>query len=153
MGARRSRGVYRERWGRGNGPRRGHLCRLYGLWWVSEAEAGRGRLASPGGPRPRRYRPSAAKLAPHEDGWDAIEHHLLRDRAPRARWFDQQELAERYGEAFVEALDTEASRLLRVENLTLRRMADGRFPAEDLADASALLSVLFRRRMEEKRQR
>ena len=53
----------------------------------------------------------------------------------------------------MEALDAESSRLLNVENSITRRMADGRFPAEDLADASALLSVLFRRWIEEKRQR
>ncbi len=51
------------------------------------------------------------------------------------------------------ALDFEASRLLGVENSVTLRMADDRFPAEDLADASALLSVLFRRWMEAKRQR
>jgi uncharacterized protein involved in type VI secretion and phage assembly len=71
----------------------------------------------------------------------------------RPAWFDRQELGERYGEEFVEALDAEASRLLGAENSTLQRMADERFPAEDLADASALLSELFRRWMEEKRQR
>ena len=66
-------------------------------------------------------------------------------------WFDRQELTERYGEEFVEALDTEASRLLGVQNSTIVRMPDERFPAEELADASALLSVLFRRWIEQKR--
>jgi hypothetical protein len=93
------------------------------------------------------------ELAPYEEDWDALERHLLGDNATLTGWFDRQELAERYGEEFVEALDAEASRLLGVENSITRRMADDRFPAEDLADASALLSVLFRRWMEEKRQR
>ena len=51
------------------------------------------------------------------------------------------------------ALDAETTRLLGVQNSTIRRMADERFPAEDLAEASALLSVLFRRWMEGERQR
>ncbi len=121
------------------------------VWVLSSAEA-RGHVASPDEPRPRRYRPSAAELASHEDDWDAIEGHLLGSRVPRTGWFDRQDLAERYGEEFVETLAAEASRLLGVENSTIRRMADERFPAEELAEASALLSALFRRWMEAKRQ-
>lgn len=113
----------------------------------------RGHVASLDRSRPYRYRPSAAELAPHEDDWGALERHLLNSRAPRTGWFDRGELEERYGEEFVGALDAEASRLLGVENSTIRRMADARFTAEELAEASALLSVLFRRWMEEKRRR
>jgi hypothetical protein len=122
------------------------------VWVVPSAEI-RGRFASLGENSPWIYGPSVEELSPYEDDWDAIEHHLLRDRAPWAGWFERQELAELYGEEFVTALNTEASRLLGVENSTIRRMADERFPPEELADASALLSVLFRRWMEEKRQR
>lgn len=123
-----------------------------GVWVVPSGKI-RGHFASPDGSRPYRYGPSAEELAPHEDGWGAVEDHLMRNAAARTAWFDRQELAERYGEEFVEALDAEASRLLDVQNSITRHMADERFPAEDLADASALLSVLFRRWMEEKRQR
>ena len=91
------------------------------------------------------YAPSARDLAPYEDGWDSIEEHLLGDRATRTGWFSREELEERYGGEFVGALDAEASRLLGAHNSTIRRMADERFPAEELAEASALLSVLFRR--------
>ena len=125
---------------------------LPGVWVVPYEEI-RGHVAPPGSPRPYRYRASAEELAPHEDDWDAVEEHLARHVAPRTGWFERRELAERYGEGFVESLDAESSRLLGVENSITRRMADERFPAEDLADASALLSVLFRRWMEQKRQR
>ncbi len=121
--------------------------------WVVPSDKIRARVAPSDEPRPYRYRASAEELSPYEDDWGAVEEHLVRHATPRAGWFERRELAERYGEGFVEALDTEASRLLGVENSTLRCMADERFPAEDLADASALLSVLFRRWMEEKRQR
>lgn len=122
------------------------------VWVLPSAEV-RGHVASPGEPRSWRYRPSAEELSSHEDGWDAIERRLLDLRAPRTGWFNREELEEHYGEEFVEALAAEASRLLGVENSTLRRIADERFCAEDLADASALLSVLFRRWMEQKRWR
>ncbi|MEJ7843934.1 MAG: hypothetical protein WKF95_19405 [Rubrobacter sp.] len=122
------------------------------VWLVPSGEV-RGRIERPGEGRPYRYRASAEELAPHEEDWDAVEDHLRRRSARRTAWFDRGELAERYGEEFVEALDAEASRLLDVQNSITRRMADGRFPAEDLADASALLSVLFRRWMEQKRRR
>jgi len=121
--------------------------------WVVPSGKIRGHIASLDEPRPYRYRSSAEELAPHMEDWGAIEDRLLGDDATRTAWFDRQELAERYGEEFVEALDAEASRLLDVQNSITRHMADERFPAEDLADASALLSVLFRRWMEEKRQR
>jgi len=121
-------------------------------WVVPSAKIGE-HFSSSGEPQPRRYRPTAEELDPYEDDWDLLERHLMRDRASRTGWFERRELAELYGEEFVEALDAEASRLLGVENSITRRMADGRFPAEDLADASALLSVLFRRWMEAKRQR
>ncbi len=121
--------------------------------WVVPSAAISGHFASLDEPRPYRYRSSAEELAPHMEDWGAIEDRLLGDDATRTAWFDRQELAERYGEEFVEALDAEASRLLDVQNSITRHMADERFPAEDLADASALLSVLFRRWMEEKRQR
>lgn len=123
-----------------------------GMWVVPSGKI-RGYFDSPDEPRPYRYRSSAEELAPHMEDWGAIEDRLLGDDATRTAWFDRQELAERYGEEFVEALDAEASRLLDVQNSITRHMADERFPAEDLADASALLSVLFRRWMEEKRQR
>ena len=125
---------------------------LPGVWVVPSAEV-KARVAPSDEPRPYRYLASAEELAPHEEDWDAVEEHLLRSRGSRTGWFERRDLAERYGERFVEALDAESSRLLNVENSITRRMADGRFPAEDLADASALLSVLFRRWIEEKRQR
>lgn len=120
------------------------------VWVLPSAEV-KSRVASRGEPRPHRYRAPAEELAPHEEDWDAVEEHLVCRASPRAGWFERRELVDRYGEEFVEALDTEASRLLGVQNSTIVRMADERFPAEDLADASALLSVLFRRWMEEKR--
>lgn len=127
--------------------KRGGLPRV---WIVPSPELG-GHFASPDKAGPWIYGPSAEELAPHEDDWGAVEDQLLRDRAPWTGWFEREDLAERYGEEFVEALAAEASRLLGAENSTIRRMADERFPAEDLVDASALLSVLFRRWMEEKR--
>ena len=102
-----------------------------------------------GGGRPYRYRASAEELAPREEDWDVVEKHL----GHRTAWFERGELEEDYGEKFVEALDFEATRLLDVEGSTLQRMADARFPVEDLADAHVLLSVLFRRHMQEHRQR
>jgi hypothetical protein len=51
----------------------------------------------------------------------------------------------------VEALDAEASRLLEAQGMTVRRMADERFLAEELAEASALLRVLFSRWMASER--
>ncbi len=112
-------------------------------------EEARGRLTSAGGDQPYHFRASAGELAPREEDWDAVEEHLGR----RTAWFERGELEEIYGEGVVEALDFETSRLLGVENSTLRRMADGRFPAGELADAQALLSVLFRRHMRGQRQR
>lgn len=120
---------------------------LPGVWVIPSARI-REHFASPEEPGPWRYRPSAEELAPHENDWDAIEEHLLGERTPRKGWFAREELEERYGEEFVGALDAEAARLPEVENSTIRRMADERFPAEELAEASALLSVLFRRWME-----
>jgi hypothetical protein len=52
----------------------------------------------------------------------------------------------------VEALDAKASRLLEAQGSTVRRMADERFPAEGLAEASALLRVLFSRWMASERE-
>lgn len=120
------------------------------VWVVPSVKIG-GYFASLDGPGSYRYRPSAEDLAPHEHDWGAIEEHLVGKSTPQTRWFDREELAELYGEGFVEALDAEASRLLGVQNSTIVQMADERYPAEDLADASALLSVLFRRWMESKR--
>ncbi len=117
--------------------------------WVVPSGEARGRIDRQGEGRPYRYRASAEELAPHEEDWDAVEDHLER----RTAWLDREELAQLYGEGFVEALDTEASRLLGVENSVTRRMADERFPAEDLADAQALLSTLFRRYMQGQRDR
>jgi len=121
--------------------------------WVVPSGEVRGRLAPAGGGRPHRYRASAEELAPREEDWDAVEEHIGRRATRRRSWFDKEELRETHGEEFVEALEAEASRLLGVENSTLRGMADGRFPAEDLADASALLSALFRRWMGRERDR
>jgi len=121
--------------------------------WVIPSRKMRDHFVSLDDPKPWRYRPSAEELAPYENNWDTIEDHLLGDRASRTGWFAREELEERYGEEFVEALDAEASRLLGAQNSTIRRMADERFPPEELAEASALLSVLFRRWMEEERQR
>ena len=104
-------------------------------------------LASAGEGRPHRHRASASELAPLEEDWDAIEEHLLAGSSSRTAWIISEELEEDYGEAFAEVLEAEASRLLGVENSTLQRMADTRFPAGELADAQALLSVLFRRHM------
>ena len=87
--------------------------------------------------------PRLASWLPREEDRDAVEEHLGR----RTAWFEREELEERYGEGFVEALDFEATRRLDVERSTLRRMADAPVPAEDLADAQALLSTLFRRYM------
>jgi acyl carrier protein phosphodiesterase len=68
-------------------------------------------------------------------------------RPSRTGWFVREELEERYGEEFVKALEAEASRLLEAQDSTIHKMADERFPAEDLAEASALLRVLFTRWM------
>lgn len=121
--------------------------------WVVPSREVRDSLAPAEEGRPYRYRASAEELAPLEENWDAVEGHLLAGRSSRTAWFDREELEEVYSEEFVEALDTEAMRLLDVQNSVTRRMADGRFPAEDLADARALLSVLFRRHMQEQRDR
>ena len=121
--------------------------------WVAPSGEVRGRLDRSGKGRPDRYRASAEELAPREEDWDAVEEHLLGEGARWSTWFDRGELEKIYGEEFVEALDFEATRLLGVENSVTRRMADERFPAGDLADTQALLSVLFRRYMEEKRER
>jgi hypothetical protein len=117
--------------------------------WVVPSGEARRHLASAGEGRPYRYRASAEELVPREEDWDAVEDHLGR----RTAWFERGELEESYGEEFVEALDFEASRLLGAHNSITRRMADERFPAEDLADAQALLRVLFRRYMQEQRDR
>ena len=122
------------------------------VWLIPSARM-RGHFASLDKPGPWRYRPSAEELAPYGNNWDVIEEHLLDYRRPRTGWFAREELKERYGEKFVGALDAEASRLLGAHNSTIRRMADERFPLEELAEASALLSVLFRRWMEGERQR
>ncbi len=126
--------------------------RLPGAWVVPTATM-RGHFVSLEEARPWRYRASAAELAPYRDGWDPIEDHLLGERPSQRGWIVREELEERYGEEFVGALDAEASRLLGAHNSTIRRMADERFPAEELAEASALLSVLFRRWMEAERER
>lgn len=124
---------------------------LPSVWIVPSAKV-RGRFTSTEA-RSYRYYASAADLAPYEDDWDAIEEHLLSQRASATGWFTREELAERYGEDFVDALDAEASRILGAQNSTTRAMADERFPAEELAEASALLRVLFGRWMEEERDK
>jgi len=121
--------------------------------WVVPSGEARGRIDRQDGGRPYRYRASAEDLAPHEEDWDAVEEHLGRRATRRRSWFDKEELRELYGEGFVGALEAEASRLLGAENSTLRGMAAERFPAEDLADARALLSTLFRRHMQGQRDR
>lgn len=121
---------------------------LPGVWVLPSAEVSR-HFASLDVPGRYRYRPAAEELVPYEDNWGLVEEHLLGNRAPRRTgWFVREELEERYGEGFVDELDAEASRLLGTQNSTIRQMADERFPAEELAEASALLSVLFRRWME-----
>lgn len=125
---------------------------LPGVWVLPSARV-RGHFASLEELKPYRYRASAEELAPYEDGWDAVEDHLVGERPSRMGWFLREEIEERYGEGFVKALDAEASRLLRAQNSTIRKMADERFSAEELADASALLRVLFGRWMEAERQR
>ncbi len=120
---------------------------LPGVWVIPSARV-REHFTSLGESRAWRYRPSAEELVPYENDWDAIEEYLLGERSSRKRWFSREELEERYGEEFLEALDAEAARLLGTQNSTIRRMADERFPPEELAEASALLSVLFRRWME-----
>ena len=129
--------------------RHGELPRV----WVLPSAEVRGHVASLDRSRPYRYRASAEELSPHEEDWDAIEEHLLAGSSSRTAWIVREELEEDYGEAFTEVLEAESSRLLGVENSTLQRMADGRFPAVELADAQALLSVLFRRHMRGQRQR
>ncbi len=121
--------------------------------WVVPSGEARGRIDRQGEGRPYRFRASAEELAPREEDWDAIEEHLGRRATRRRSWFDKEELRETYGEGFVEALEAEASRLLGAHNSITRRMADARFPAEDLAEASALLSALFRRWMGQERER
>ncbi len=124
----------------------GRARQLPGVWVVPSATM-RGHFASLKGHK-HRYRASAGELAPYEEGWDAVEDHLLGGASPKTEWIVREELEERYGEEFVKALDAEAARLLGTQNSTIRRMADERFPPEELAEASALLSVLFRRWME-----
>ncbi len=121
--------------------------------WVALSEEVRERLDRAGGGQAYRYRATAEELAPREEDWDAVEEHPLAGRSSQTGRIIREELEEAYGEDFVEALDEEAARLLGAENSTLRSIADGRFPAEDLADAQALLSVLFRRHMQQQRDR
>jgi hypothetical protein len=121
--------------------------------WIVPSFTMRQHFASPEGPRLWRYRASAGELAPYRDGWDAVEDHLLGERPSQRGWIVREQLEERYGEEFVGALDTEVTRLLGAHNSTIHKMADERFPAEELAEASALLSVLFRRWMEAERKR
>lgn len=121
---------------------------LPGMWVVPSARI-RDHFASLEEPGRYRYRPAVEELVPYENNWGLVEEHLLGSRAPRRKgWFTKEEIEERYGEEFVGAVDAEASRLLGTQNSTIRQMADERFPAEELAEASALLSVLFRRWME-----
>ncbi|MBA2619378.1 MAG: hypothetical protein H0U91_14605 [Rubrobacter sp.] len=122
-----------------------------GVWVVPSGKI-RKHLVSSDKPRPHRYHAPGEELAPHADDWDSIEDHLLGKNEPQRAWFDREDLRDRYGDGFVGTLDVEAARLLGVQNSITLRMADERFPAEDLADASALLSVLFRRWMEAKRR-
>jgi hypothetical protein len=126
--------------------------RLPGVWVVPSATM-RGHFVSPEEARPWRYRATAGELVSYRDGWDAVEDHLLNERPSLRGWIVREELEERYGEEFVEALDAEATRLLGAHNSTIHKMADERFGAEELAEASALLSVLFRRWMEAERER
>jgi hypothetical protein len=57
-------------------------------------------------------------------------------------------LEEQYGEEFAQELDAEASRLLGAKNSSIHQMADEHLSARELAEASALLRVLFRHRKE-----
>jgi hypothetical protein len=123
-----------------------------GVWMIPSARI-RMHFSSLEEPRPWHYRVSVEQLAPYENNWDVIEDHLLEESSSRTGWFTREELEERYGEEFVQALDAEALRLLAAQNSTIRKMADERFPAEELADVSALLSTLFRWWMEGERQR
>jgi hypothetical protein len=129
--------------------KRGGLPRV----WIVPSAKVRARFALLKDPKPWRYRASAEELAPHDEDWDAVEDHLRRQSARRTAWFDKGELREIYGDEFVEALEAEASRLLGAHNSITRRMADAHFPAEDLAEASALRTVLFRRWAARERER
>ncbi len=130
----------------------GGAGKLPGVWVVPSAKI-REHFARMGDTGPYRYRATKEDLAPHEDDWGAVEYRLTRGAAPQTGWFEKEELRELYGDRFVEALEAEASRLLGAHNSITVQMADGRFPAEDLADASALLSALFRRWMAAERRR
>ena len=99
--------------------------------WVVPSATMRGHFVSLEEARPWRYRASAGELAPYHDGWDAVENRLLGEHPSQRGWIVRQELEERYGEAFVEALDAEASRLMGAHNSAIRRMADERFSAEE----------------------
>ena len=139
-----------------------HLCTFVALVdfggegqpgvWVIPSTTMRQHFATLEEPKPYRCRTSAEELTHYEEDWDAVEDYLLGVCPHQTGWFDREEIEERYGEEFVEALDAEASRLLEAQGMTVRRMADERFPAEELAEAPALLRVLFSRWMASERE-
>lgn len=96
-----------------------------------------GYCASLGRSERCRYRPLVEEIEPYRNRWDTLEDHL-RHQGSQEGWFDRED--------FVEELDAEAFRLLNAENSTLYEMADDHFTAQELAEASALLRILFRHR-------
>lgn len=103
------------------------------------------RFVDSGEPERWRYRPAVEEMEPYKNRWNLLEDHLRWNRA-RTGWILREELEARYGEDFAKAFDTETTRLLEATNSTIHQMADERFSARDLAEASALLRVLFRRK-------
>ena len=93
------------------------------VWLVPSTEVSR-HFAFLDKPSPHRYRRSETELAGYEDAWGVLEEHLLGERVSRKGWFSRGELAERYGEDFVDELDAEASRLLKAENSLFHEIAD-----------------------------
>ena len=95
-----------------------------------------------------RYRPLVEEIEPHRNNWRILEDRLHEARDARTGRILREWLEEQYGEEFAQELDAEASRLLGAKNSSIHQMADEHLSARELAEASALLRILFRHRKE-----
>lgn len=86
-------------------------------------------------------------MEPYKNRWSLLGDHLRWSK--KTGWISREELEARYGEHFVAEYDAETARLLEAETSTIHQMADERFPARELAEAAALLRVLFRHQKKE----
>lgn len=145
-------GVRRYEWEVGEIPAPGSFVALVDLKRMEEASDVfivpsaklHERFVDSGEPEGWRYRPSAEEIEPHKNAWSLLEKRLR--WSAKKGWVSREELEERYGASFAVAFDAETKRLLEAETSTIHEMADERFSARELAEASALLRVLFRRR-------